>query len=79
MKPTTSKCLWLLMLNDIGVGGGGSRCKMYAWIYTYMCILFFSDAITSGDLVALVTSGWYSIYKIVDLGFIPINKSSFST
>lgn len=49
---------------------------MYVYFYMYT---FFGDATTSGDLVALVASGWYFVYMIVDLGFIPVNKSSFST
>jgi len=45
-KPTTSKFLWLLMLNNTG---GEERCKTYVGAYTFIGILFFSDAITSGD------------------------------
>lgn len=67
------------MLNNSGAGGGARREEagktfMYKYIYMYT---FFSDAVTSGDLLALVASGWYSVYKIVGQGLFQLINLPF--
>lgn len=50
-------------------------------MYTHLqvCILFFGKAIAVSDLVVIEAAVWYSVYKMVDMGFVPVNKSNFFT
>lgn len=56
---------------------------MYIYVYMYthvqVCMLFFSKAVALSDLVVIEASVWYSVYKMVDVGFVPVNKSYFFT
>lgn len=54
---------------------------MCIYMYTHLrvCILFFGKAVAVSDLVVIEAAVWYSVYKMVDMGFVPVNKSNFFT
>lgn len=52
---------------------------IYMYTHIQVCILLFSKAVALSDTVVIEAAVWDSVYKMVDMGFVPANKSNFFT